>query len=216
MTYQVPDDYIDDYTQTIDEESQEEQFQNMVMRLAIDPTTILPSLTPEKLALLHAVVGIAGEAGELLDAVKKHIYYQQPLNVENVLEEMGDIEFYQEMARQAIGVTRNEIIGGNIDKLLTGENARYKEGEFSNEAASARRDKQLTGETFSPNPDGSISSEVYEALLAQAEKLAQIQQHFPGYSPEDYAGLKASQERLRKLEEGGVDNWMGYDEALNS
>lgn len=32
---------------------------------------------------------------------------------------------------------------------------------------------------------------------------------------DEYVGLKISEERLSRLENGGVDNWIGYDESLN-
>ena len=35
--------------------------------------------------LLHMVVGISGESGELLDAVKKHVIYQKDLDRENLI-----------------------------------------------------------------------------------------------------------------------------------
>ena len=44
--------------------------------------------------LLHMTLGIAGESGELVDAVKKYWVYGKPLNVNNVIEELGDLLFY--------------------------------------------------------------------------------------------------------------------------
>lgn len=35
--------------------------------------------------------GVSGEAGELLDAVKKSVVYKKPLDRENVVEELGDL-----------------------------------------------------------------------------------------------------------------------------
>src|SRR5574343_533576 len=43
----------------------------------------------ETSSLLHAAVGISGEAGELLDAVKKTWIYNKSLDVQNVIEELG-------------------------------------------------------------------------------------------------------------------------------
>jgi len=45
-------------------------------------------------SLLHGAIGISGEAGELLDAVKKHVFYGKPLDVNNVKEEISDVLWY--------------------------------------------------------------------------------------------------------------------------
>lgn len=86
--------------------------------------------------LWHGATGVSGEAGELLDAVKKHVIYKRDLDLINMIEELGDLEFYLEQIRQNIGVTREEVIEANIIKLLT----RYPVG-YSNKAAQERADK---------------------------------------------------------------------------
>jgi len=91
------------------------------------------------LDLLHAAVGIAGEAGELLDAVKKHWAYEKPLDRENVIEELGDLEFYMQALRNNIGVPRSFIIQKNQEKL----SKRYASLHYSNQAAVARADKNV-------------------------------------------------------------------------
>lgn len=45
----------------------------------------------------HAIIGMITEIGELADANKKHIFYEQSLNYENILEELGDFAFYFQM-----------------------------------------------------------------------------------------------------------------------
>lgn len=85
----------------------------------------------------HATTGVAGEAGELLDVSKKHWVYNKPFNRDHAIEEMGDIEFYLEAARKLIGVTRDQVLQANIDKL----NKRYPLGTYTDEHAQARLDK---------------------------------------------------------------------------
>lgn len=94
-------------------------------------------LTPEQADLLHMAVGIAGEAGELLHAVMSHILNDEPIDYENVIEELGDIEFFMEGFRQNQGITREETISQNISKLST----RYSEGSYSDTQAQTRADK---------------------------------------------------------------------------
>lgn len=109
----------------------------MVAALAKPGAAIQASLTPERCHLLHMVLGISGEAGELLDAVKKATIYGKPLDRENVVEELGDLEFYMESLRQGLGITREEILQANVAKL----GARYAAGKYSDKAAIARADK---------------------------------------------------------------------------
>ena len=82
-------------------------------------------------------VGVSGEAGELLDGIKKASIYNKPLDRQNIVEELGDIEFYLEGIRQGAGITRQETIDANIEKLK----ARYSAGTYSNKAAQERADK---------------------------------------------------------------------------
>lgn len=116
-------------------------FANMVRELAKPGQEIIFSLTPARAHLLHMAVGVSGEAGELLDSVKKYVIYNKQLDLVNLIEELGDIEFYLEGIRQVTGITREQTIEANIDKLLTGDKARYKEGQYTDQAAQDRADK---------------------------------------------------------------------------
>ena len=112
-------------------------FEEMVAALVKDGALILQEMTPQQADLLHMGVGVSGEAGELLDAIKKHTIYGKPLDVENVIEELGDLEFYMERVRQLINITREQTIEANIAKL----GKRYSSGKYSNQQAQARADK---------------------------------------------------------------------------
>jgi len=109
----------------------------MVRGLAKPGEQILQEMSPKQAHGMHMAIGIAGEAGELLDAIKKNCIYQKPLDTENVLEELGDIEFYLEGLRQSLGITREETLEANIKKL----GVRYDGHQYSNQAAQDRADK---------------------------------------------------------------------------
>ena len=109
----------------------------MVKNLAKSGEAILKELLPDQCHLLHMAVGISGEAGELLDAIKKYAIYQKPLDLENVVEELGDLEFYIEGLRQELNITRNRTLEQNLRKL----SKRYKGFHYSNQAAQERADK---------------------------------------------------------------------------
>lgn len=106
---------------------------------------ILNSLTPEKCEMLHMAIGLAGEVGEFLDAVKRHVFYEKPFNRENAVEELGDIEFYSADLRRLIGAFRIEVLRQNIDKL----NRRYNKG-YSDKEAQERADKVQSTENPFP------------------------------------------------------------------
>lgn len=88
------------------------------------------------LQTLHGAIGISGEAGELIDAVKKSVMYGKPLDVVNLKEELGDICWYMAIVLDAIGSSFPEIMQMNHDKL----EKRYPSG-FSEKDAIARADK---------------------------------------------------------------------------
>ena len=112
-------------------------YSEMVNQLAGRGADTLKRLSADQLEHLHAAMGISGEAGELLDAVKKHVFYQQPLDYLHVVEELGDLEFYLEWLRVKVGVDREETLRANMEKLAI----RYPKYKYTDAAAAARADK---------------------------------------------------------------------------
>lgn len=74
--------------------------------------------------LLNAVMGLNGEAGEVIDHVKKVCFQGHELDREHLVEELGDVAWYLAVCAEALGVTLEEVMKRNIDKLK----ARYPEG----------------------------------------------------------------------------------------
>ena len=120
---------------------------DMVRQLAKPGHEILKSLTPGGCHLIHMVMGITGEAGELDDAVKKVVIYMKPIDRENVVEELGDLEFYMEGLRQELGITREETLEHNVAKL----GKRYQDHQYTDQQAIERADKQLRERGVDPN-----------------------------------------------------------------
>ena len=94
-------------------------------------------LSPNTYDLLHATLGITGEAGELADAVKKSVFYGKPLDLVNAKEELGDICWYIAQACRTLNFDLDDIMSENIAKL----SKRYPE-KYTDEHASLRLDKQ--------------------------------------------------------------------------
>lgn len=78
-------------------------YDDFVAKLEKNPHEINAAMTGDRASMLHAALGICSEAGELADPIKAHVMYNKLLDRENVIEEMGDLEFFLSMLRQQIG-----------------------------------------------------------------------------------------------------------------
>lgn len=70
-----------------------------------------------KMNLLHGSMGCCTEANELLDSIKKHIFYGRPLDLPNIKEEIGDILWYISMICNAMNWEISDMMDANITKL---------------------------------------------------------------------------------------------------
>ena len=95
----------------------------------------------DTLDMLHMAVGISGEAGELLDAIKKIWVYETCPDWENITEELGDLLFYIQGMANILGIPLQVLIDQNMNKLTK----RYPQG-YTDQAAIARADKMIQGE----------------------------------------------------------------------
>lgn len=85
--------------------------------------------------LSNMALGLAGEAGETADMLKKHLFHGKPLNAAEVVKELGDVLWYVAGMATALGASLDDIAQQNVDKLRT----RYPDG-FSAEASAIRAD----------------------------------------------------------------------------
>lgn len=99
---------------------------------------------PENLNALHIAIGLAGESGELADAIKKEYIYNKPRDLGNIAEELGDLEFYLQAAYTHYGLSRIDVLQANAIKL----EKRYAGLYYSDEAAISRADKLPGQEKF--------------------------------------------------------------------
>jgi len=84
--------------------------------------------------LLHYVLGIGTEAGEIQDAAKKSIIYGKELDKVNLVEEVGDLLWYTARLLTLLGSSFGEAMQKNNEKLK----ARY--GDKFTEYAALNRD----------------------------------------------------------------------------
>lgn len=90
---------------------------------------------------LHAALGVCGEAGELGDAIKKHVVYGKSIDRDNLVEELGDLRFFIQAVQNLYGITETEVLQTNGYKLAK----RYNGLNYSDEAARLRADKSAPG-----------------------------------------------------------------------
>lgn len=67
--------------------------------------------------LLNGALGLAGEAGEVADLIKKATMQGHPLDVEKVLLELGNVLWYVAETATAICVDMETVMRQNIEKL---------------------------------------------------------------------------------------------------
>ena len=92
------------------------------------------------LRLTHGIIGIQTEAGELLDSLKKYLFYGKRLDVKNLEEELGDLTYYLALVCLATDLPLGRILGNNIEKLKK----RYPDGFSSSDALNRDIENELS------------------------------------------------------------------------
>ena len=90
-------------------------------------------LSTEQAEILHGVLGVVTEAGEIADVLKKHLIYGKTLDKVNLKEELGDVAWYVALLIRRLETSFEKIFDVNIEKLYV----RYPE-KFTEEAALIR------------------------------------------------------------------------------
>jgi hypothetical protein len=94
------------------------EYADMVAKLRKPGDAIVKELNADDADLLHMTIGLVGEAsGELLRTLyASETPTQAAQDMENIMEELGDIEFYLEGIRQCLGLERSTEI--DISRIL--------------------------------------------------------------------------------------------------
>lgn len=75
--------------------------------------------------------------GECIDIVKKHLFQGHELDINKLVDELGDVLWYAAVTAAGIGVTLEDVMQHNIDKLRK----RYPDG-FNAERSIHREDNE--------------------------------------------------------------------------
>lgn len=90
---------------------------------------------PQLLELNNYAMGLAGEAGEIVDLVKKIVFHGHPLGDEelkNLLKEDGDVLWYAANLARALKVKLSTVTAMNEDKLKKRYPAGFDEEKSKN------------------------------------------------------------------------------------
>lgn len=157
-----------------------EQFPHMVTTLAKDGGQILSEMEAHQMHLTHMAIGLMGEVVELFDAVANQ-------DVGNILEELGDIEFYFEGACQWAEIRPSH--DGQVEPALTADDLlviiNRRAGEIldtakrvsiyqdkKNDLVSRMRDQLSSMRWLLDSLYGALNIGRESALKANMEKLA--------------------------------------------
>lgn len=80
---------------------------------------VIETLHPEahKDMLTCAALGLTSEAGEFAQLVRKHRHEGRSLDLHSALGELGDILYYLQVAGMALGVSLEDMVDANKQKL---------------------------------------------------------------------------------------------------
>jgi NTP pyrophosphatase (non-canonical NTP hydrolase) len=87
---------------------------NQQYREAIE-RTMKPMTEKDKIAML--ALGIAGEAGEIADTLKKVVFHGHELDIDELIKELGDLEWYLQHLKKHYDISDEIVYIKNIMKL---------------------------------------------------------------------------------------------------
>ncbi len=82
-----------------------------------------PGATTERQLMVHGL-GLAGEAGEVCDMLKKELAHKHPTPHAKYAKELGDVLWYLTAIADRLSLRLEDIAVGNVEKLR----ARYPNG----------------------------------------------------------------------------------------
>lgn len=106
--------------------------------------------------LLNWGIGLGGEAGEVLELLKHHIYAEEDINKVELAKELGDVLWYISAIAETTGLKMVDIAELNLAKLQH----RYYTGAYTDGEAQSRHERETL---FTDTP-------IYKVLQARINK----------------------------------------------
>ena len=117
-------DFLLDYTRFVDEVTSDASRDAQALSDSLDVIDGF-GVSPER--VLTAAIGISAEGGEFAEIVKKCIFQGKPMDDDaqfHMKRELGDLMWYIAQACIALGISLEDVLDTNIQKL----EARYPDG----------------------------------------------------------------------------------------
>lgn len=89
--------------------------------------------TLEREPIVGFALGLAGEAGEVVDDIKKRIYHGREVPMEHTAEELGDVLWYIANIATQCDLSLEDIMAQNISKLMSRYPDKYFKEDYSGE-----------------------------------------------------------------------------------
>ena len=114
------------------------KYQGLAARTLVDRPDI--EIPDREMMIVWEALGLAGEAGEVANHVKKAVFHQHGLDMEKLKNEIGDTLWYAAALCTTLGLDLSEIMQANIKKL----EVRYPSG-YNAEDSKRRVDVNRAG-----------------------------------------------------------------------
>jgi len=98
------------------------QYQTLCNRTSIDEPT--HNIDGHNLMIAWFALGLSGEAGEVSNMIKKMVFHQREIDLNDIKLELGDCLWYISELCTKLGWSLEEVMQSNIDKI----NHRYPDG----------------------------------------------------------------------------------------
>ena len=118
----------------------------------IQVTDKIIEIAPRGSRLLHSVLGLMGELGELASALQRWLYYNKELDVVNIVEEFGDAEWYISQGCRAVNATLEDVMKANLNKLKFRYPERYTDFHAAEENRDRSGERKEIGREFKYDP----------------------------------------------------------------
>jgi NTP pyrophosphatase (non-canonical NTP hydrolase) len=99
-----------------------DSYQKLAARTTIERPDF--AITDHEIMVVWNAIGLAGEAGEVVDYIKKGVFHQRGIDRETVRRELGDVLWYVAALCTKLDISLSEVMDLNIAKLR----ARYPDG----------------------------------------------------------------------------------------
>jgi NTP pyrophosphatase (non-canonical NTP hydrolase) len=95
------------------------------------------AVSGQKARLLNVALGLVGEAGELVEMIKKTVYHGHVYELAEWEEEIGDGLFYYAFLCTVLGIDLAAVMVGNVAKLTD----RYPNGFSQKDSVNRKENK---------------------------------------------------------------------------